>query len=522
MLKITVYGGVAGEGDEGEIGGNQILIEWQERAYFLDFGTRFAVASQYFEEFLAPRTSLGLKDFLHLGLIPPIEGIYREDLAAHDPDLWERYREWPGYRTLDHLDGVLLSHAHVDHNGALGFLKVEVPVYAGLMTSIIGKALQDTKSAGPQSEFSYIQPREPTGEGVLEAVRGIALGRKHIVCESWEGIDKAIADLEEFWHRSPSTTKSLEQQPLALEDPEDRGIRFCRVDHSIPGSGAFALETPIGWVVYTGDLRRHGHSRWRTEHFAHKVATLEPALLIAEGTRLGETHSVQETDIRQAAEEVVRAEPGLVIADFSPRNIERLRTFHDIACTVGRRLVVTTRDAYLLAQMHLVDLKIPSPDQETIAVLKEPASRRQGWERYVFDRFAANLIEASAIRRAPGDYLLCLSFSDITNLIDLEPSGGTYIYSSSEAYNEEQASDLKRLRNWIDRFGLKPVGGLPGSERGPYHASGHIDGPGMEWLIETINPGKILPVHTKNLDWFRHRWPERTIAAKYAAPVILD
>ncbi len=522
MLRVTVYGGVAGEDEAGEIGGNQILLEWGEQAYFLDFGTRFAVASKYFEEFLTPRTPLGLKDFLHMGLIPPIEGIYREDLAAHDPELWERYRDRPGYRRLEQLNGVLLSHAHVDHNGAIGFLKQEIPVYTGLMTAIIGKGLQDTKPAGPQSEFCYIRPREATGEGVLEAVRGTAVGRKHVVCENWEGIEEAIADLEEFWQMSPSTTKTLEQRPLALKDLRDIGIQFYRVDHSIPGSGAFALETTIGWVVYTGDLRCHGHSKWRTERFADAVAALKPALLIVEGTRIHETRSTHETEVHQAAEEVVRAERGLVIADFSPRNIERLRTFHDIARAVGRRLVVTTKDAYLLTQMHLVDSNIPSPDQETIAVLKEPAVRRQGWERYVFNRFAANLLDASAIRRAPGDYLLCLSFFDITNLIDLEPGGGTYIYSSSEAYNEEQASDLKRLKNWIDRFQLKPVGGLPGLERGPYHASGHIDGPGMEWLIETIDPRRILPVHTQKLAWFVERWPDRVIAAKWAEPVILD
>ncbi|GBD32134.1 Ribonuclease J 2 [bacterium HR33] len=522
MLRVTVYGGVAGEGKEGEIGGNQILVEWEERAYLLDFGTRFAIASKYFEEFLTPRTVLGLKDFLHMGLIPPIEGIYREDLAAHDPELWQRYRKRPGYRRLEHLDGVLLSHAHVDHNGAIGFLKQEVPVYTGLMTSIIGKGLQDTKSGGPQSEFCYIQPREPNAEGVLEAIRGVTLGRWHVVCEYWEGIEKALEALEEFWHMSPSTSKTLEQQPLVLKELRDIGIQFYRVDHSIPGSGAFALETPIGWVVYTGDLRRHGHSKWRTERFAEAVAELKPELLIVEGTRLDQNHSTEETEVHQAAEEVVRAEKGLVIADFSPRNIERLRTFHDIARAVGRRLVVTTKDAYLLAQMHLIDPNIPSPDQETIAILKEPAARRQGWERYVFNRFSDNLLEAPSIRRSPGDYLLCLSFFDITNLIDLEPRGGTYIYSSSEAYNEEQEWDLERLKNWLDHFDLKPVGGLPGAERGPYHASGHIDGPGMQWLIETVNPRKILPVHTQKLGWFLERWPDRVISAKYAEPVILD
>ena len=41
--------------------------------------------------------------------------------------------------------------------------------------------------------------------------------------------------------------------------------------------------------------------------------------------------------------------------------------------------------------------------------------------------------------------------------------------------------------------------GVATGRRGRTSASGHIDGPGMEWLIETINPDKIFPVHTQQL-----------------------
>jgi mRNA degradation ribonuclease J1/J2 len=37
-----------------------------------------------------------------------------------------------------------------------------------------------------------------------------------------------------------------------------------------------------------------------------------------------------------------------VIADYSARNIERLRTFWDIAREVGRKFVVTTKDGRLV------------------------------------------------------------------------------------------------------------------------------------------------------------------------------
>ncbi len=327
--------------------------------------------------------------------------------------------------------------------------------------------------------------------------------------------------IEAFWSDVPGPRTTLDEVPLTWAEPATCGFRFFRVDHSIPGSGAFALETPIGWLVYSGDLRRHGHSKWRTEEFAQEVAALRPAVFVVEGTSLRSEPALEEPAVHEAAGAVVAREAGLVIADFSPRNIERLRTFHDIAQDRGRRLVVTTRDAYLLEYMNLIDPAIPRPDSDRLAVLREPAASRSNWEKALFERFRDNVVEASTIRDEPGGYILCMSFFDIANLIDLEPDGGTYIYSSSEAHNEEQVIDQTRLANWIAHFGLKAVGGLPGAEEGPYHASGHIDGPGMEWLIDTINPERIVPVHSQKLRWFEERWPEKTVHAEYGVRLTL-
>ena len=42
---------------------------------------------------------------------------------------WDRWKDEPLYRTLDHVDGVLLSHAHVDHTGSVSFLRPDIPLY---------------------------------------------------------------------------------------------------------------------------------------------------------------------------------------------------------------------------------------------------------------------------------------------------------------------------------------------------------------------------------------------------------
>ncbi len=512
-LTITILAGAAGDDRTGEIGGNKILVEYDDRRWLLDFGTRFAETGRYFDEFLQPRSAVGLRDYLHLGLVPPLEGILRDDLALPDPRLWERYRTHPLYRRIDHLDGVLLSHAHQDHNGCLGFLRREIPVYTGLMTALLGKGMQDLASGGPEASYSYIAPKQLTADGTLKAETGRKQGRPHYICESDPAIVAALDGLRSFFADHPGKRTTFEPAPLEVAPLGELGLRFFRVDHSIPGSGAFAIHTPAGWVGYTGDLRLHGHSRQRTERFARELGALRPAILIVEGTSLSDRKATEEPEVHAAALEVVRREPGLVVADFSPRNIERLRTFRDIAREVGRQLVVTAKDAYLLERMNVIDPAIPRPDEDPLAILRTPRVTLAAWEGRVLDDYDHALIDATAIGRNPGGFILCLSYWDITHLIDIEPDGGTYIYSASEAYSEEQRIDQERLRSWLELFRLKAVGGLPGSEKGPFHASGHIDGPGMEWVIETVNPDRLLPVHSQKLAWFEQRWPERVIRA---------
>jgi ribonuclease J len=54
MTSLTFYGGV------NEIGGNKILLADQDSQVFLDFGMRFSLANQYFDEFVQPRKCNGI------------------------------------------------------------------------------------------------------------------------------------------------------------------------------------------------------------------------------------------------------------------------------------------------------------------------------------------------------------------------------------------------------------------------------------------------------------------------------
>ena len=87
----------------------------------------------------------------------------------------------------------------------------------------------------------------------------------------------------------------------------------------------------------------------------------------------------------------------------------------------------------------------------------------------------------------PVNYILCFSFWDINELASLAPVPAVYIYSSSEAFDEEMHMDQQRLRNWLRHFGVESHG-LGEAQDGPLHASGHASGTELLDIIRQIRP----------------------------------
>ena len=276
-------------------------------------------------------------------------------------------------------------------------------------------------------------------------------------------------------------------------------------------------------MVYTGDLRLHGSQGDRTRHFIAEARALKPRVLLCEGTRTPrrgaetepEPPTVTEAEVEANAERVVRGEQGLVVADFGPRNVERLQVFLNVARATDRYLVILAKDAYLLDAMHLIDKSIPTPETEPrLRVYDDLKSSPGLWERLVRERHKDALVRPEDIHAHQDRFILCFSFWDVKNLIDIAPRGGTYVYSSSEAYTEEQQLDIWRLRNWLQHFELRGVGlpkvSGPGGEDMPQfeegeatlHASGHASASDLVALAKEIAPRTLIPIHTENPGFF--------------------
>jgi len=500
-ISITCYGGA------GEIGGNKILLEDGQVRLLLDFGTPFGRQERFFNEYLRPRTARGLLDLMCLELIPPLEGIYGADLSP--PGLWERFRQTGLYRDLRRgdapaINAVLVSHAHLDHNGDLSYLDPDIPVCTTRITAFVARAMQISGQSSFERELTYVNPREwDDNEGVLRSVRGAPYrARAHVFLDG-----PLSTAANEWWQTSPAKKALLPATPVTLNGcMAGLQVRYWPVDHSVPGAAAFAIRTSSGWIGYTGDIRFHGQQPAAMERFVQELAALQPVALLCEGTHLGDGPPITEEQVASNALRLARQAAGtLIVADFSPRNVERLLTFQHVAQETGRLLAIQPKDALLLRAMFLADPStFGDPGAMPALVLyADPKSAPRPWEQGIRQEWASRTIGPDHVCTQPGDYVLCFSLWDANDLLDLPGvEGGVYLYSNSRAYDEEQAVDLQRLRNWVQHVGLRMEGDPDKSQHVSLHASGHATGPELRDFVRRVHPHILIPVHTEHPEWW--------------------
>ena len=118
-----------------------------------------------------------------------------------------------------------------------------------------------------ECEYCYALPKVLDESGAVVAARnGIAAQRPFQLPASESGLSP---DALEYWANRFTVKGELDSIPPAQFDSAGgMPVRSFRVDHSIYGASAFAVETQDGWIVYTGDLRAHGKNGQLTWDFA--------------------------------------------------------------------------------------------------------------------------------------------------------------------------------------------------------------------------------------------------------------
>ena len=344
-----------------------------------------------FNEFMSPRTATGLRDFIETGLIPDLDKVYRSDLM-----------EMMGKRETDtDIDAVLLTHAHADHADYISFLHEDIPVYMGDTCKLILEAIKERGQRNFEKEILAFKPRtDKKADEIERDVRTFRTGDKFKI-------------------------GSLEVEPI-------------HVDHSVPGSYGFIIHTSEGAVAYTGDIRLHGIRPDMTEDFVKAATDSKPIAFICEGTRITDLETDEsENKVYNDCTSHVKDNSSLVIADFNFKDMDRMRTFYNIAKENDRKFVVDIANvAYLKHLSKDPQLGIPNFDDEHIAIFKPEKASWKKYQKELFDE--PNIVTAADIAKNQDKMLCAFSFWNFGALIDIKPqSGSLYIHSSSEPFNDE-------------------------------------------------------------------------------------
>lgn len=316
------------------------------------------------------------------------------------------------------VKGIVLTHGHEDHIGALPWLIrwLSVPIYGSRFTLALVESKLREAELLHRTELIPVSPRER-----------IQLG--------------------------------------------DMAFNFFPVCHSIIEGYGIGVETPAGKVVHTGDFKldRTPLDNHRTDLEGFQNFSKDGVeLLLSDSTNIErEGYSLSERDIKSAFEDLFANATGRIIVTLFSSHIQRIQQVLDISARYGRKIAVSGRSLVknieIANELGFLRIRTPVymdtrempelPDEETVLLLTgsqgEPLSAlsriARGEHKHLAIQEGDTVVMSS--RFIPGNTLA------ITRMInDMYRMGAEVFYesfrnihASGHAYREELCEMLNTV-----------------------------------------------------------------------------